>query len=61
MPINKGDVILLEGDWNEDYLSELKYAPNGPFMDQVDASSGAYGQLTLTREQLFRKGKPRVT
>lgn len=41
-----GNVRLLRGDWNEDYLAELGSFPVGKFSDQVDASSRAFNQLT---------------
>lgn len=40
-----GNVYLVEGDWNSDYLDELCLFPGGSFADQVDASSGAFGRL----------------
>lgn len=42
------NVSLVKGEWNEAYLSELhNYVPNGSgYMDQVDASSGAFNKLT---------------
>lgn len=38
-----GNVYLVAGDWNEDYIDELCEA--GGLMDQIDASSGAFGYL----------------
>lgn len=40
-----GNVYLVEGDWNADYIDELCLFPGGSFKDQVDASSGAFGRL----------------
>jgi len=40
-----GNVFLVEGEWNEAYLDELCLFPGGGAKDQVDASSGAFGQL----------------
>lgn len=40
-----GNVYLLQGEWNDDYLDELCLFPGGSFKDQVDASSGAFGRL----------------
>lgn len=40
-----GNVYLVEGAWNADYLDELCMFPAGAFKDQVDASSGAFGRL----------------
>lgn len=40
-----GNVYLVEGEWNSDYLDELCLFPGGTWKDQVDASSGAFGRL----------------
>lgn len=40
-----GNVYLVAGTWNDDYLDELCLFPGGTFKDQVDASSGAFGRL----------------
>ena len=39
---NAGNVLLLRGSWNKDYLEELRTFPNGKNDDQVDASSDAF-------------------
>lgn len=36
-----GNVLLLRGPWNKDYLDEMESFPGGGHDDQVDASSGA--------------------
>lgn len=43
-----GNVYLVAGAWNDDYLDELCLFPGGSFKDQVDASSGAFGRLATT-------------
>ncbi|UIY28713.1 phage terminase large subunit [Neorhizobium galegae] len=40
-----GNVLLMQGGWNDDYLDELCMFPGGNFKDQVDATSGAFGKL----------------
>lgn len=40
-----GNVRLLRGDWNAEYLAEMEHFPHGKFKDQTDASSGAYNRL----------------
>jgi len=40
-----GNVDVLEGDWNEVFLSELTVFPNGMHDDQVDATSRAFNEL----------------
>jgi predicted phage terminase large subunit-like protein len=40
-----GNVRLLRGAWNFDYLEELTAIPNGTYRDQADATSGAFNKL----------------
>ena len=40
-----GNVKLVAGDWNKEYLDELELFPAGKFKDQVDASSRAFMEL----------------
>ena len=47
-----GNVDILAGDWNTDYLDELCVFPNGKFDDQVDATSRAFNEL-LTKSSLM--------
>lgn len=37
-----GNVYLVKGHWNEDFLEELELLPDGKFKDQADAAGGAY-------------------
>ena len=43
--VEAGNVYLLRGPWNKEYLDELEMAPNGKFKDQWDASGGVYNKL----------------
>lgn len=48
--VNAGNVKLRKGDWNAEYIKELSYFyDEGYFMDQVDASSGAFNFLAKRR------------
>ncbi len=40
-----GNVFMLRGDWNKDFVDELKSFPFGSFDDQVDAFSRAFHRL----------------
>jgi predicted phage terminase large subunit-like protein len=40
-----GNVYLVKGDWNANYIEELCAFPSGKHDDQVDASSGAFNGL----------------
>jgi predicted phage terminase large subunit-like protein len=41
-----GNVDIVSSSWNSDYLRELEHFPEGMHDDAVDASSGAFIQLT---------------
>lgn len=40
-----GNVKLVRGDWNKDFLDEIEIFPNGAHDDQVDAVTGAFHAL----------------
>lgn len=42
-------VILVKGAWNKGWLDEMLDFP-GVFTDQVDATSGAFGELAVVAE-----------
>ena len=44
--VNFGNVMLVRGEWNKDYINELRYFPHSKFKDQVDGSSGSFNRLT---------------
>jgi len=44
-----GNVKLVLGDWNKDFLDEAEVFPNGRHDDMVDAVSGALTMLTSAR------------
>lgn len=46
-----GNVDILYGDWNDEYLDELCDFPNAKYDDQVDASSRAFNEL-VTNDKL---------
>lgn len=49
--VNEGNVFMKKGHWNDEYIEELKYFPNSKYKDQVDASSGAYTELTTAKRR----------
>lgn len=51
----RGDVILVKGDWNDAFLDELQAFPHGKHDDQQDAAVGAYTELTAGLEPWERK------
>lgn len=48
-----GNVYLVRGDWNEEYISELCKFPTGKHDDQVDASSCAFNAVLLEPSPVF--------
>lgn len=40
-----GNVLIVQGDWNRDFLDELTTFPSGKFKDQVDAATRAFNEL----------------
>ena len=47
-----GNVRVVRGDWNRDFIDELMTFPNGLHDDQVDALSGAFSRLTVPRNTM---------
>ncbi|WP_234834216.1 phage terminase large subunit [Sinorhizobium meliloti] len=45
-----GNVFLLEGAWNEAFLSEAESFPTGKWKDQIDAATRAFTELTTKRQ-----------
>lgn len=41
-----GNVFLIRGEWNRDFLDEMATFPTGKFKDQVDAATRAFSELT---------------
>jgi predicted phage terminase large subunit-like protein len=47
--VNEGNVLLMRGEWNKDFINEHQIFPFGKFKDQVDASSAAFNKLAQKR------------
>ena len=47
--VNNGNVLLLRGDWNHDFIEEHRFFPFSIYKDQVDGASGAFGKLAAKR------------
>lgn len=45
--IAAGNVRMLRGPWNKDFVDELKKFPTGRYKDQVDAASGGFNKLAI--------------
>jgi predicted phage terminase large subunit-like protein len=50
--VNAGNVYMVKGAYNNPYLEELAYFPNGKHDDQVDASAGAFSMLEKQKTRL---------
>lgn len=40
-----GNLYLVQGDWNKDFIEELCAIPTGRYRDQADAAAGAFNRL----------------
>lgn len=49
-----GNVYLVEGDWNKEFIEELEVFPAGKFKDQVDAASRAFTELTTKPKSMLQ-------
>lgn len=54
--VNNGNVGLATAMWNGDYMDEMQFFPDSTYKDQMDASSGAFGQLCVTRRVIGALG-----
>jgi len=52
-----GNVKLVRGTWNHDYIEEMVAIPNGTYRDQADATAGAFNKLAEKRDVGFMQGK----
>lgn len=43
--VNNGNVLLLQGLWNKEFIEEHRFFPFGKYKDQVDASAAGFNQL----------------
>lgn len=49
--VEAGNVLLLRGSWNQAFISEHQYFPEGQYKDQVDAAAGAFNRLSTYQEE----------
>lgn len=48
--VNVGNVSLMQGVWNQDFIEEMKFFPDGSYKDQIDAASGAFNILSSKKQ-----------
>lgn len=58
--VNNGNVYMKPAPWNQDYLDEMKFFPYSKYKDQIDATSGAFAQLTKIKKVIGGFGSPTV-
>jgi predicted phage terminase large subunit-like protein len=46
--VQAGNVVLVAGDWNRDFIDEHESFPNSKYKDQVDAAAGAFKKVAAT-------------
>jgi predicted phage terminase large subunit-like protein len=46
--VQASNVVLVEGEWNQDFIDEHEAFPNSKYKDQVDAAGGAFKKLAST-------------
>jgi len=51
--VNVGNVLMLRGAWNQDFVDELRLFPNGTYDDQVDAASRAFNKMLSPAVGIF--------
>lgn len=47
--IAAGNVYMLKGDWNKDFIDELRMFPNSSYKDQVDAAAAAFNTIAIRK------------
>lgn len=48
--VNNGNVSLLHGEWNAEFINEHRYFPLSTYKDQVDAAGAAFAKLNDKRK-----------
>ena len=51
--VKADNVAIVTGEWNEDYLTDLKRLPAGKYKDTADASAGGFNKLALGWEEEY--------
>ena len=60
--VEAGNIKIVQGEWNKEFIDEHKSFPNGKFKDQIDAASGGFNKLANdnTTNILRRKQRPQL-
>jgi predicted phage terminase large subunit-like protein len=49
--VEAGNVDIVTGQWNRDFIEELRHFPRGVYKDQVDAASSAFNAVAPKRQR----------
>jgi predicted phage terminase large subunit-like protein len=47
--VENGNVLLLRGEWNREFLDQHEHFPVGKYKDDVDAAAGAFNKLVFLK------------
>jgi predicted phage terminase large subunit-like protein len=47
--VNEGNIMLLRGEWNHEFIEEFRFFPFGNFKDQVDATAAGFNLIMQRR------------
>jgi predicted phage terminase large subunit-like protein len=50
--VEGGNVCLVRGAWNNEFLDEAELFPSGPYLDQIDAGAGAHRALATGKARI---------
>lgn len=59
--VEAGNVYLVKGSWNKDFIDEAKIFPNGRKDDQIDAASRAFNELIKVKKKKKSRTRPGAT
>lgn len=52
--VEVGNVCILEGSWNADFIEQARTFPNGKLKDMIDASGGGFNKLSENKTVSFK-------
>lgn len=52
--VNNGNLRIVPGPWNKDFLEEMRFFPHSRYKDQIDAAGGAFNLITVHRKRAGR-------
>ena len=50
--VEAGNIKVVKGDWNREFIDEHKTFPVGKYKDQIDAAGGAFNKLALSKRKM---------